>query len=215
MDFSTFLERIKQPFFLEGTKNALKCHLEMVPKERLNFDFSTIKNPKKAGVLALFYPNNKNETCFLLTLRANYKGVHSSQVSFPGGKLDVKDTTLKNTSLRETQEEIGIHKNKITIIKNLEKVFIPPSNFWVSPFIGVLKTTPKFIKNYEVKELIEVRLTDLLNDKNLISTNISSSYENNINVPCFILNNHIVWGATAMILNEIKYIFSKNKNQIY
>ena len=207
MEFSTFLAKISQKSFLDTTKNAANQQLEMVPKERLQFDLSTIKNPKQAAVLALFYPNSNNETCFLLTLRANYKGTHAAQISFPGGKKELSDKNLKETALRETQEEVGISSKEINIIKQLHKTYIPPSNFWVSPFIGFSKETPKFIKNYEVEKLIDVKIEDLLNPKNRISSAISTSYGKNITVPCFILNQHVVWGATAMILNEIKYLF--------
>lgn len=179
---------------------------KMVPKTRLQFyKEETLKStPKKAAVLAFFYPNENKQTCFLLTKRASYKGTHSAQVSFPGGKIDIIDKTLKDTALRETYEEVGIPSKNIKIIRALTKTYIPPSNFLVSPFIGMLPHKPLFKINEEVDTIIEVLLDDLLNNSNLSSQILKTSYMENMEVPCFKLNNYVVWGATAMILSEIK-----------
>ena len=76
----------------------------------------------------------------------------------------------------------------------------------VTPFIGYLDYTPKFNINNEVKETIEVKFSDLLNDSNITRNKLTTSYATNIDIPCFKLNDYIVWGATAMILSEIKDI---------
>jgi len=204
MEFESFLSLISK--IDQGKLNGIHSHKKMIPKERLNLSQKDIlkSNPKKAAVLALFYPDVHNETKFLLTLRASYGGTHASQISFPGGKFDTSDINLKNTALRETFEEVGTAVDQIQILKQMSDVFIPPSNFMVSPFIGILHNTPVFNFNHEVEALIEVKLTDLLNDKTIAKKNLSTSYMKNIDVPCYILNNYTVWGATAMILSEIK-----------
>ena len=163
-------------------------------------------NPKEASVLALFYPDEYNETRFLLTQRASYNGTHSAQISFPGGKREVHDSDEKHTAIRETYEEVGIEMKNIKVIKEFTQAYIPPSNFLVSPFMGYLENTPTFEPNNEVDTIIEVKLSDLLNDDNITVKNLSTSYMDNIDVPCFKLNNYVVWGATAMILNEIKCV---------
>ena len=204
MEFNSFLSLISN--INTANLGGLESQFKMVPKERKIFNNLNIEKlrPKKAAVLALFYPNIKNETCFLLTLRANYKGVHAAQISFPGGKFESSDKNLKNTAIRETFEEIGINSNDIQIKKQMTDTFIPPSNFLVSPFLGILNYTPKFTYNHEVEKVIEVRLSDLLNDKSITIKNLSTSYMKNIDVPCYKLNNYTVWGATAMMLSEIK-----------
>ena len=207
MEFKDFLSKISiiNTIIEEENYDGKKFQLKMTPKERLDFDMKSIKNPKKAAVLALVYPKN-NKTYFLLTLRADYKGTHASQISFPGGKFDSLDKDLIHTALREANEEVGIKSNSINTIIPLSKLYIPPSNFWVNPYVGITAKTPNFTKNYEVAELLEVSLDDLLNDDFVIYRNISTSYANNIEVPCFLLNNYVVWGATAMILSELKEI---------
>ena len=204
MDFSSFINNINH--IKTAEIGGLASQFRLAPKMRLNYNAEKIaaSNPKKAAVLALFYPNKKGETCFLLTQRASYKGTHSAQISFPGGKIEQSDKNLKETALRETFEEVGILKENITVVREITDVYIPPSNFLATPFIAFTKEKPVFNTNHEVDHTIEVLLKDLLDDTNIASINISTSYAKNIDVPCFKLNNYIVWGATAMILNEIK-----------
>ena len=204
MDFNYFLNSISK--IKNSPIGGLDAQFNLAPKLRLKYSQNKINalNPNKAAVASLFYPNNQGQTCFLLTLRASYNGTHSSQISFPGGKYDAQDKFLKNTALREAFEEVGIPINDISIFKQMTEVFIPPSNFLVTPFLGYLKNTPSFKKNHEVEELITISVEDLLSDLSISTTNVTTSYAGKIEVPCFVLNNYIVWGATAMILNEIK-----------
>jgi len=185
---------------------GLDSQFKMAPELRKKFSLKDIEDqkPKESAVLALFYPDNNQNTNILLMLRASYNGVHSAQISFPGGKKDDYDNDLEFTALRETEEEIGISRTEIAIVRKLTKTYIPPSNFWVTPFIGILDKTPTFTTNNEVEKLIEVPLNELLDDDRLISKNLTTSYMKNIDVPCFKLNNYTVWGATAMMLSEIK-----------
>lgn len=204
MDFNNFTDKIDT--FKLKELGGQKSQFKLVPKLRLDFSEDKIKksNPKIAAVLALFYPDENNQTRFLLTERASYKGTHSAQISFPGGKTDISDVNIKNTALREANEEVGVLQNSIKIIRELSPTYIPPSNFMVTPFFGILNEKPTFKINYEVANTIEVLLEDLLNDKNISSKIMNTSYMKNIEVPCFKLNNYVVWGATAMILSEIK-----------
>ena len=188
---------------------GLKAQFNLAPKQRLKYDAALIRasNPRKAAVLALFYPNDQQKMCFLLTQRARYKGTHSAQISFPGGKSDSIDTNLQATALRETFEEVGVPEKTIKIIRELTDVFIPPSNFLATPFLGFIDKKPSFNLNYEVDKTIEVLLTDLLDETSISNITVNTSYMNNIEVPCFKFNNYIVWGATAMMLSEIKELF--------
>jgi 8-oxo-dGTP pyrophosphatase MutT (NUDIX family) len=203
MLFDFFLSNISK--LQELPLGGLDSQFKMAPELRKHFDKIKIqqRNPKKAAVLVIFYPNESNETMFILTKRAKYNGTHSSQISFPGGKHEYSDILIKTTALRETNEEIGINKEDIHLIKTITDVYIPPSNFYVTPFLGYMNYHPFFYKNDEVENVIEVKLSDLMDVRNLSTININTSYANNIDVPCFNLNNEIVWGATAMMLSEI------------
>ncbi|MDO6760336.1 CoA pyrophosphatase [Tamlana sp. 2_MG-2023] len=206
MNFDTFLKALSKieniPILGEAS------HFKMVPSFRHEFlrnQEVAIENAKLAGVLALFYPNNAHETYFVLILRNTYKGVHSAQVAFPGGRYEDEDASLKETALRETFEEVGVPMEHMKVVKKLSQVYIPPSNFYVQPFVGVTHKTPKFKKQAdEVESIIEVSLSDFLDDSFLVTKKVKSSYSLEVEVPAFKLNGHIVWGATAMMLSEIK-----------
>ena len=202
MDFNLFLENISK---IKSAKlGGLKSQFKLAPAVRMPVTFEEIdkNNPREAAVLALFYPDKDNKTCFVLTERAQYKGVHSAQISFPGGKIDKKDKDLSATALRETEEEIAV--TDVNLIRELTKTYIPPSNFYVTPFLGYLSCEPVFKPNEEVQKIIPVKLSELLNDANVTSRNTTTSYMKNIDVPCFKLSNYFIWGATAMLLSEIK-----------
>jgi 8-oxo-dGTP pyrophosphatase MutT (NUDIX family) len=204
MKFDDFSKNISQ--LQQLPLGGLDAQFKLAPKMRLGYDVEKIKanNPKKAAVLALFYPDDNNETIFLLTKRASYKGTHSAQISFPGGKIEKSDKNLTHTALRETFEEVGIFEKEIYIIREITDVYIPPSNFLATPFIALTNQKPVFEINHEVDEVIEVALKDLLDDTNLDSIVMKTSYMDKISVPCFRLNDYIVWGATGMMLSEIK-----------
>ena len=207
MNFNDFKNKITQ---LKTTElGGLNAQFKLAPKIRLKYDADkiTANNPRKAAVLALFYPNDKNETCFLLTQRASYKGIHSAQISFPGGKKDTEDENLEKTALRETFEEVGVAERSVEIIRELTDVYIPPSNFLATPFLGYVNQQPNFNLNYEVEQTIEVLLRDLLSEANFTAIKMNTSYMDNLEVPCFKLEGYVVWGATAMMLSEIKELF--------
>ena len=189
------------------------AHRKLAPLIRINeldeIDMSK-KNPHEAGVMAVFYPDKDNLTRLVLILRKTYKGVHSNQVGFPGGRVEDIDKDLQDTALRETQEEVGIPQNEIEVVKKLSRLYIPPSNFWVQPYLGLMMVTPKMIaQESEVEEILEVKLSDFLNDENVITESLSTSYAKDIEVPAYRLNGHVVWGATGMMLSEIRELLLK------
>lgn len=204
MQFGRFLSILSQ---LESHPlPGIEAHRKMIPEIRTIPSLDEVQSyqPSPAGVLALFYPDREKETRFLLTLRASYSGTHSAQVSFPGGKREAGDPNLAYTALRETSEETGVHPKSIVIKKSMTETYIPPSNFLVSPYVGISSVMPDFKPNHEVKKIIQVKLKDLLDDSTIGLKNLSTNYMENIDVPCFHFDGHVVWGATAMMLSEIK-----------
>ena len=185
-----------------------EAHRKLAPLVRIK-ELSEINIEERIaqveGVMAVFYPDVEGQTRLVLILRKTYKGVHSNQIGFPGGRVEEQDRDLQETALRETEEEVGIPQDQILIIKELSRLYIPPSNFWVQPFLGVVESTPVLVpQESEVEEILEVRLTDFLDEGNIISENLSTSYAVNIDVPAYKLNGHVVWGATGMMLSEIR-----------
>jgi 8-oxo-dGTP pyrophosphatase MutT (NUDIX family) len=205
MKFSDFL--IYVPKIAKEILPGINAHIKMMPPERLKLlevtDFSD-KNPRKAAVLMLIYPKN-NLSHLALIIRNSYPGVHSSQIAFPGGKVEDFDLSLEETSLRETEEEVGISPEKIKIIRAFTEVYIPPSNFLVAPFLGFSEQELTFkLDPNEVAGLIEFPVNELFDDKILARVKISNSYLTDTDVLGFKIEEHLVWGATAMMLSELK-----------
>lgn len=210
MDFSDFLKYI--PKIAKESLPATYAHAKMVPPERIEFlqrqnTFDVV--PKKAAVMMLLYP--KNELAHLaLIIRNSYPGIHASQVAFPGGKVELYDTDLSETALRETHEEIGVTKDKINVIRPFSQVYIPPSNYLVSPFLGVSYEELYFdLCPDEVSGLIEMPLKHVLDENNVTHIKMTTSYATDISVPAFQIEEHLIWGATAMMLSELKEIIKK------
>ncbi|MGB1268375.1 MAG: NUDIX hydrolase [Flavobacteriaceae bacterium] len=166
------------------------------------------RNPKHAAVLSLLFPDTNNEMQMVFMLRKTYEGVHSNQIGFPGGKLEKEDENLKITALRETHEEIGVAAKDITILKKMTEVYIPPSNFLVVPFLGVVSKKPEYIlQENEVERIIEIPLKHVLSDDFITTKTITTSYATSLEVPVFEFQDEVIWGATAMMLSEIKDLF--------
>ncbi|PKB17736.1 CoA pyrophosphatase [Flavobacterium sp. 5] len=209
MDFQDFLQIV--PYLDAVNLPGEEAHNIMVPVERrkiiesLNFDEI---NPRKAGVMMLCYPKG-GKTHLVLIVRNSYKGVHSSQIAFPGGKYEVDDLNLEQTALRETFEEVGIPSDKIEVLKAFTNLYIPPSNFMVYPFLGICKEEIAFYPDpIEVADIIELPLTTFLSDTIVVDADINTSYSKSIAVPVFKIDEHIVWGATAMMLSELKIVLN-------
>ncbi len=205
MLFNDFLKHL--PKIEKETLLSTDAHAKMAPLERISYlkeENYIDKNPRKAAVLMLFYPKD-SITHLALIVRNSYPGVHSSQIGFPGGKVEDSDIDLMETALRETHEEVGIHPEKIQIVKPFSEIYIPPSNFLVAPFMGISNEELTFIPDLdEVKRVLEFSIADFLDDKSVTKVKMSTSYATDIEVPAFMVDKYIVWGATAMMMSELK-----------
>lgn len=161
---------------------------------------------KPSAVMILLCSNHQRELFFPLIKRIDYEGVHGGQISLPGGKKEETDTSLEETALRECSEEIGM-EGKIQLLGKLSPLYIPVSGYLVQPFVSFLENPePSFVPQpSEVQKIFSIPIKDLLDDKNLNRGKIKvRNYS--IDTPYFSLENQQVWGATAMILNEMKTV---------
>lgn len=155
-----------------------------------------------SAVLILLYPE-RGDLHLPLMVRTPDHTVHSRQVSLPGGRTEPEDADIIATALREAEEEVGVSRNDIEVLGKLTPLFIPVSNFWVQPVLGLVDQKPIFTPDpAEVDELLEIPVS-FLNDPALrMQKNIMISSGLRMNVPCYEFHGHTVWGATAMILSE-------------
>ena len=194
--------------------NSKTSQIKLAPsfrKEFIKLNSNKLLHSKKAAVTAALYADDNNLVRLILILRNTYNGVHSNQIGFPGGRVEEDDKTLFDTAIRETFEEIGIAVEKNELIRELKEIYIPPSNFNVYPFLVLLNHPPSFVKDdKEVKEIITIDLDSLLNCKITqtlipVPTKLNElNTQNDVLVPTFKLAGYNVWGATAMMLSEIR-----------
>ncbi len=210
MEFEQIIKKIER--MLKNPLPGRTGQMMMSPKpvDESRFAAYEPKNPRKGAVLMLFYPD-ENQSLVPFIKRPSYEGVHSGQVAFPGGKWEKEDEDLSHTALREAEEEIGIAQEKVKLIGRLSDLFIPPSNFLVSPFIGYLEDKPDFNPDpFEVERIINCpvhQLTDVSIRKEGEIT-VRDKYQ--LRAPYFDIDNEMVWGATAMMLGEFMYLWENS-----
>jgi 8-oxo-dGTP pyrophosphatase MutT (NUDIX family) len=190
------------------------AHRRMAPPGRFRDhgpDPTPPDHARPGAVLVLLYPNPDLETQVVLTLRKAYDGPHSAQVSFPGGKPEPSDQGLRQTALREAQEEIGIAPHEVQMVAELTPLYIPPSNFLVYPFLGLCEEKPRFVADpKEVELILEPRLCDVINPSNRLVQRMHTR-GGMWDVPTLQLEGQVIWGATAMILEELAWVISEIK----
>lgn len=175
-------------------------------RERVITGTKSAANYKPSAVLILLYPNEHQETVFLLIERVMYNGHHSGQIAFPGGKAEVTDTDLEATALREFFEETGSDEAPVVIGK-LTPVYIPVSQFMVQPFVAYTPKRPRFdVNEREVKQLIEWPFTHFISPETIKQTTIEPMPGVTLQTPYFEVQDKIMWGATAMMMNELKWV---------
>ncbi|HNX43529.1 MAG TPA: CoA pyrophosphatase [Bacteroidales bacterium] len=156
----------------------------------------------ESSVLLTLFPEN-NSVKSVVILRNEYDGVHSGQVSLPGGRKESSDKSNYHTALRETKEEIGIQPDMLIYCGTLTSLYISRSNFNVFPFVATIEFPPSFvIDNREVKELIVFDLLDITPPGARMEKKFRLRDNFTFNAPGFLVGGHFMWGATAMIFSE-------------
>lgn len=195
--------RLKQP--LPGEKAQFK----MAPYKRPGHAQALKENPnpRRAGVLALFF--EKNHAPHLLLMQRNeYDGAHSGQVCMPGGSVEGSDQNYTATALREAHEELNVNPEKVKVLGTLSPLYIPPSRFLIHPTVGVYSGPPLWKPDdYEVQKIHEIGVSELTHPDSVTSGHVyAPSLKTQINVPYYRFKQCTVWGATAMVLSELNAI---------
>jgi len=210
MTFTEFINRLKRELALPLP--GMEVQLQMTSNRRVRemMEFRKPGQAIKSSVLVLLFPGKEDaQPTFVVTLRPTYEGIHSGQISLPGGRFELTDENLMQTALRETDEEIGVDPAEVTIIGQLTELYIPPSNYLVQPYVGYTSGSPVFHPQpKEVEQIIEIPVRQLLDKQNVVEKEISVAGIQ-FSTPSFVIDGTTIWGATAMILNEFKEILRK------
>jgi 8-oxo-dGTP pyrophosphatase MutT (NUDIX family) len=205
MNNNTFRERIRLQLSEELPGET--SHQKMSPLNRpiTSEALKSLTEYRESAVAIVLFEADDCIEC-ILTQRPEYDGTHSGQVSFPGGKKEDTDEHLEATARRECKEEIGVELTEEHLIGALSPVYIPVSRFLVLPYVYFLPAAPIYTPDeHEVAEIFTFPLFDLKKEE-LIATMELKQPNGTIyrNVPYFNLNNKKVWGATALMLSEMK-----------
>ena len=177
-----------------------KAQKKMMPVPRGVRPADKPGQPRQGGVLVLLYQQD-GETFLVLTRRRDDLSAHAGQISFPGGRREDGES-IEATAIREAKEEIGIDPLELELLGRLSPLYIPPTDYEVHPFVAWHLGRPLLVRQpSEVAEILIVPLNYLLEPEN--------QYEEpweirgfRVQVPYYLVDNHKVWGATAMMLSE-------------
>lgn len=172
----------------------------------LNAPYRIVKDDaKQAAVMILLHPDVNNDLSVFYIKRANHNpnDKHSGQISFPGGQKEPNDIDFVHTSLRETQEEIGVEPSDVQVLGQLSSIYVFASNFYVQPVVGYLPYNPKLeLQASEVQYTIQTPINQLLSPETIQQKDFKMGPFNAKNMPYYNLNGEVLWGATAMITSE-------------
>lgn len=163
---------------------------------------------RDAAVAIILFHNEAGKLCTIVTKRQVYDGSHSGQISFPGGKKEMDDKNLLETAIRECYEEIGVYASNFELLKELTPLFVPVSQFLITPYVfySENKSFDYMRSEREVAAIHELDILELFQSE-VVEVDIKMNPEFTLkNVPHFKQGDILIWGATALILNELKDI---------
>ena len=167
-----------------------KAHALMAPRPKYIEGIEGVHPcpPVNSAILALIVPF-ENELALPLIKRVNRGKYHGGQIAFPGGKME---------------------KEKVSILGVLSDIYIPLSNFNITPIVGTTLQLPDFILSQdEVEKVILVKLRDLFDDRNK-TTHSFVRHDHKIIAPGYKIGENFIWGATAMIIAELEQLMKTN-----
>jgi 8-oxo-dGTP pyrophosphatase MutT (NUDIX family) len=143
----------------------------------------------------------------LLTQRTPHLSAHAGQISFPGGRIEESDTDAIEAALRETEEEIGLTRDRVTVIGRLD-TYLTGTGFEITPVVGIIRVPfPLAIDAFEVAEVFEVPLSFVLDPNNhrRMTRNVEHRSRMFFVLP---FEDRNIWGATAGMLVNLAEVLA-------
>jgi len=165
---------------------------------------STALRPAAVLVPLIDYPGGM---AVLLTQRTQHLSAHAGQISFPGGRIEEDDPDAVAAALRETEEEVGLPRERVSVIGRLD-TYVTGTGFEITPIVGIV--APPFalaIDPYEVAEAFEVPLAFILDPRNhqRIERAVGARSRCYFVLP---FEGRNIWGATAGILVNLAEVLA-------
>lgn len=206
MDFDEAVRRLTGPArFAPPLPPGPAALMPVFSDNRLRPRLAPSRGARPAAVLVLLFPDPAGAGRIVLTERRAYDGHHSGEVSFPGGKAEPEDADITATALREASEEIGLDPGfaGVRVIGTLDDVFIPVSDFRITPVVAVAERQPDLAANpAEVARILEPPLTAFLPDADIeIVEAVIGDWP--LRYGGYRIDGLHVWGATARILGQL------------
>ena len=202
--FNTIIERLTER--LQAPLPGWEAQQRMATEMHRQYRLKPKPNARRAAVLMLLYPHEQF-TYLPLIVRPTYEGVHSGQVALPGGKVEEVDRTLIDTARRETAEEIGVLVEEKQVLGSLSELYIPPSNIIVTPVVAFTSARLTYrLQPSEVAAVLDIRLSDLIDKAHQRTVRVSSFGGYTFDAPSYVVNERVIWGATAMMLSELLWV---------
>lgn len=193
--------------FINGSLPGESAHLAMAHAIRKVYSSSNHHTTKEAAVLITLYESSPGSFNLILIRRGSghEEDKHAGQIGFPGGKKEDGDKDMMYTALREAGEEIALDLSAIDVLGALSPVYIPVSKFLVHPFLAFTWEAPSLSRQEsEIEEILMLPISEFRSGNARQTTRVNISPGITLNhVPCFLVMGHVIWGATAMILNEL------------
>ena len=178
------------------TTDAQLRDLLLTPEEAETLD---APGSTDAAVLVPLYLDGADLVAVFTERRADLRR-HAGEISFPGGSQD-EGETLRETALREAQEEIGLSPDDVELVGALPPVGTFVTNYKIHPFVGVVRPGHAWTPQpSEVEEVVELALPDLVlgyESKRLLKKGVP------FRTPTYTVGRHFVWGATARIVEYL------------
>ncbi len=203
MDFETYCHTL-QDFLKSKHLPGLTVHMELAPRDRIDANYRSVpENSRRAAVLIILYQSGRD--IYIPLIRRTISGDHhSGQIALPGGAHEGNESYPVETALREAQEEIDIHPQQVKILGVLSPLFIPVSNYAVTPVVACTHELPELRPQpTEVDEILHTPLSELLQPP---QEGVFVSSRGELIAPYYDSRHGRIWGATAMLLNEFVYV---------
>jgi 8-oxo-dGTP pyrophosphatase MutT (NUDIX family) len=204
MNFEEYCQTLRE--YLDAqTLPGLDVHMQLAPLGRIDTHYSSVpEDARRAAVLILLYQRDAEIYIPLIRRTQNDADHHAGQIALPGGAHEAEEAYPIQTALREAQEEIAMHPQQVKVLGMLSPLFIPVSNFAVTPVVACSYKKPELRPQpSEVEEILHIPLTNLLKDP---EEGIFKSSRGELAAPFYRSEYGRIWGATAMLLSEFVYV---------